>query len=250
MIRASARTRCSPGRSWVMYSSVPRVSKPGNSGGGRRLPVASNHSEDGPGRMRMPWRGHRVVVGDALGVVPHPVAVDDVVRRRFGDADFGPSTCAGTPESSCSGTRPIRGGQFLADQPCFPPIPPLATITASGPELEVAHGVPGRRDAAGGIGGSSTVPRTPMTAPFSTISSSTRCRWTNSTLGCAARPVARRCRRSPSCRCRGDVETGHRVAVPAGVVAAPFAPADEGEDLQPALRRRSQLRSSPAAKST
>ncbi len=41
----------------MMCASVPSVSKPGNSGTGSRVPVASSHSEDGPGRMRMPWSG-------------------------------------------------------------------------------------------------------------------------------------------------------------------------------------------------
>ncbi len=40
---------------FMMCSSVPRVSKPGNSGTGSRLPRASSHTDDGPGRMRMPW---------------------------------------------------------------------------------------------------------------------------------------------------------------------------------------------------
>ncbi len=34
--------------------SVPSVSNPGNSGTGRRLPVASNQRLEGPGRMRIP----------------------------------------------------------------------------------------------------------------------------------------------------------------------------------------------------
>ena len=45
--------------SWPVFircSSVPSVSKPGNSGTGRRRPVASSHSGEGPGRMRIPWR--------------------------------------------------------------------------------------------------------------------------------------------------------------------------------------------------
>lgn len=41
----------------MMYCSCPSVSEPGNSGAGSRVPVASNHIDDGPGRMRMPWRG-------------------------------------------------------------------------------------------------------------------------------------------------------------------------------------------------
>ena len=39
-----------------MYSSVPSVSKPGKSGGGKRLPVASSQTEEGPGMIRIPWR--------------------------------------------------------------------------------------------------------------------------------------------------------------------------------------------------
>jgi hypothetical protein len=38
-----------------MCVSVPSVSKPGNSGTGRRFPLASNHIDDGPGRIRIPW---------------------------------------------------------------------------------------------------------------------------------------------------------------------------------------------------
>ena len=40
-----------------MCSSVASVSKPGHSGAGRRWPSASNHSDDGPGRIRMPCSG-------------------------------------------------------------------------------------------------------------------------------------------------------------------------------------------------
>ena len=36
------------------WASVPSVSKPGNSGTGRRLPVASSQIDEGPGRIRMP----------------------------------------------------------------------------------------------------------------------------------------------------------------------------------------------------
>ncbi|SHT16910.1 Uncharacterised protein [Mycobacteroides abscessus subsp. abscessus] len=40
-----------------MCSSVPRVSNPGNNGAGIRDPLASNQSEEGPGKMRIPWPG-------------------------------------------------------------------------------------------------------------------------------------------------------------------------------------------------
>jgi hypothetical protein len=39
----------------MMCASVPSVSKPGHSGTGRRLPVASSQSDDGPGMIRIPW---------------------------------------------------------------------------------------------------------------------------------------------------------------------------------------------------
>ena len=39
----------------MMCASVPSVSKPGNSGAGSRRPIASNHSDEGPGMMRIPW---------------------------------------------------------------------------------------------------------------------------------------------------------------------------------------------------
>ena len=45
----------------MMYCSWPSVSEPGNSGDGNRLPLASNHIGEGPGKMRMPCRGQ---IGD------------------------------------------------------------------------------------------------------------------------------------------------------------------------------------------
>ena len=47
-------------KSWpprVIVPSVPNESKPGKFGTGRRLPVASSHSDDGPGMIRMAWLG-------------------------------------------------------------------------------------------------------------------------------------------------------------------------------------------------
>ena len=37
--------------------SVPSVSKPGSPGSGRRVPEPSSHSDDGPGRIRIPCSG-------------------------------------------------------------------------------------------------------------------------------------------------------------------------------------------------
>ena len=40
-----------------MWASVPSVSKPGYSGPGSRRPRASNHSDEGPGMIRVACRG-------------------------------------------------------------------------------------------------------------------------------------------------------------------------------------------------
>ncbi len=39
-----------------MAPSVPRVSKPGKFGAGNRWPRASNHIDEGPGKILMPCR--------------------------------------------------------------------------------------------------------------------------------------------------------------------------------------------------
>ncbi len=117
----------------MMCSSVPSVSKPGKQrrrAGARR--VASSHSDDGPGRMRMPWpRPDRVPVVDALGVVPHPVAVDQA--RAGGLADrraSGRRRGRGRRRSSASAACPSRSGQFWRTRSWLPPMPPEVTITA------------------------------------------------------------------------------------------------------------------------
>ena len=53
-VRTNQEWSCPVARRWA---SVPRVSKPGKSGAGNRRPTASNHIDEGPGRMRMPWPG-------------------------------------------------------------------------------------------------------------------------------------------------------------------------------------------------
>ena len=153
-----------------------------------------------------------------------------------------PSTWAGTPLSSWLGhpAHPLR--PVLAHQVV------VAADAAAGDDHRLTRETRTRRRRfattprpRGALDGSSTAPRTPVTAPSSTISSSTRCR-------CAKRHL-RRCRaagarRSSTMRgpgAPGDVEPRHRVAVSACVVAAALGPADQREDLQPALPQPAAL---------
>ena len=91
---------------------------PASSGAGSRLPVASNHSDDGPGSMRMPWsRPDRRPVLDALGVVPHPVAVDQPRAGRLGDADHQPVDMFGhAADHACRRPCPAAPGPVPAHQ--------------------------------------------------------------------------------------------------------------------------------------
>src|SRR3954468_3243411 len=92
-----------------------------------------------------------------------------------------PSTCAGTPESSRFGAGPRRAGQFLRTSSWLPPMPPEVTTTAC---AVISNGSTSTRELASPRAtslGSSTCPRTPVTAPSVTTRSSTRCRnrsWT------------------------------------------------------------------------
>jgi hypothetical protein len=94
-----------------------------------------------------------------------------------------PSTWAGTPQSSCSGTRPIRFGQFARTMSWLPPIPPLVTITAEARNSNCPIDFRDDDTPRGSVEGSKTVPRTPVTASRSMISSSTWCRCAKRTFG-------------------------------------------------------------------
>jgi hypothetical protein len=88
-------------------------------------------------------------------------------------ASIRPSTDAGTPLSISAGAEPIPVGQFARTSSWFPPIPPLATMTAgarTSKEPIVSRLLAAPRSASSGA---STEPCTPTTAPFSTSREST-----------------------------------------------------------------------------
>ena len=119
-------------------------------------------------------------------------------------------------------------------------MPPLATITAGARNSNSPTVFRDDATPRAAVDGSSTAPRTPITAPSSTISSSTRWRCANRTFALPQQPAREDVddrRPGPP----GDVEPRHRVAVSACVVAAALGPADEGEGLQPALAQPAAL---------
>ncbi len=151
-----------------------------------------------------------------------------------------PSTCAGTPLSSCSGTRPIRLGQFCRTRSWFPPMPPLATITA---DARNSNSPTAFRDDChtarrsrrlqhraahpdhGAVLDDQLVDAMAMREPHLRVTQQ------------PAREDVDDRRAGPP----GDVEARHRIAMAACVVAAALGPADDGEGLQPAFAQPAAL---------
>ena len=153
---------------------------PGTAAPAAACPVASSHSDDGPGQDPDAVVGpDRVVVGDALGVVPHPVAVDDAGAGGLGDAEHPAVDVRGhAGEHAAAAPGRAAPASSARTRSWLPPMPPEVTITACARELEVADRRRGscatpRADARWAR---APRPRTPVTAPSVTISSSTRCR--------------------------------------------------------------------------
>ena len=98
----------------------------------------------------------------ALGVVPHPVGVDDVPAGGLRDLEHPPVDVVGDARrSSSSAASPSRSGQLARTSSWLPPMPPEVTITAG------ARARTRRRPRASSAAprraplGSSTSPRTP-----------------------------------------------------------------------------------------
>ena len=197
---------------------------------------------------------------DALGVVPHPVAVDDAGRRRASAMpSIRPSTCAGTPDSMRCGRRAQPRRPVAArTRSWLPPMPPEVTIDGLRAELEVADRVraswPRRAPHVAGLehGAAHAVDR---------AVGRRRARRPGAGTRSSTRPARGRLAHAPDERlddagagAPGDVEARHRVAVPVGEVAAALGPADDREPAaRPARaarrasrRRRSRRRPRPS----
>ena len=244
----------------TMCSSVPRVSKPGNSGTGRRLPVASSQRRRRAGQdADAVARPHRRVVLDALDVVPHAVAVDEARAGLLADAEHPPVDVRGN-----AGEHVLRRGA----QPLRPVLAHEVVVAAdaaardddrAGAELEVADHVAVARGAARCVivgAGSRRARRRPRRSRRSARRPGAGRRSVDeAALDADRAPSAMNGSRMPGPVPHDDVEARHRVAVARRGVAAALGPADDGEELhahaaQPVallVRRRSAGRPRPTA---
>ena len=137
----------------------------------------------------------------------------------------------------CRGGVPSRSGQLARTSSWLAPIPPEVTSTTGASSANSPTAVrelfcPRRASL-----GSSSSPRTPVTAPPPTVRASTLWRKRSSTRPRArASPTRRRNGSStPGAGAPGEVEARHGVAVPGGEVAAALGPADVGHELDALL---------------
>ena len=125
---------CSP--DCRMRLRVESVSKPGRQGASIRSPCASNHMDEGPGRMRMPWFGQ---IGSQFctpfAVVPHAVFVDEPCP--------GVALCDGVhlavdvvghaaDHVARRGAEPVNGPVLRRTRSWLAPMPPVVRMTAIG----------------------------------------------------------------------------------------------------------------------
>ena len=202
----------------------------------------------------MPCAGpDRRVVGDALGVVPHPVAVDHPAAGPLGDAEHPPVDVEpGTPESIRRARRRAAPGQFRRTRSWLPPMPPEVTMTACAAELEVADHRPrsSARPRPTSLG-SRTSPRDPGRPRRRRRSArSTRCRNRSSTRprATARRPAARTARARPGPVPQVMWKRGTELPCPLALVAAALGPAarpGRADALRLAARRASRPRRTP-----
>ena len=180
----------------------------------------------------------RVPVADALGVVPHPVAVDELAAGRLGDPEHAPVDVGrDAGDHVASAARRAARASCARTRSWLPPMPPDVTITACARSSNSPTTASRLRLAARATpSASSTVAahagRRRRRRP---TSSSTRWRKRRSTSPRAAASRTRRTNGSttPGPGAPGDVEARDRVAVPVGAVAAALGPADDREEPQP-----------------
>ena len=209
------------------------MSKPGNSGAGRRCPVASSQSDDGPGRMRMPCAAQTgSQLRDALGVVPHPVAVDQPGAGLLGDAEHPPVDVRGNARQQGRRRRAQRCRPLGAHEVVVAADAAARDDDGRGAQLEVADDLAGARRAASAPRrrqhGSAHADHGPA-LDDQVVDSVPVQRGDESGLHAGADPVDERLEDAGP-GAPDDVEPGHRVAVPDRGVAAALGPADDGEE--------------------
>ena len=177
----------------------------------------------------------RFPVLNALGVVPHPVRIDDAPARPAGDPQHPPVNVLRHPRDH------VRGGRAEPDRP----VPPDQIVVGADPargdqdhrsvQFELPYLGTGAASAPGRGAGLQDRPAYSVHAaagggqivdavPEPELDAAGRCRGPDPSFEGRhhAWPGA-----------PGDVEAGHRVAVPVGQVAAALGPADHREPAHP-----------------
>ena len=187
----------------------------------------------------MPWSGQ---IGsqlcDALGVVPHPVGVDDPAAGGLGDAEHPAVDVRRHPgDHRAAAASPSRSGQVARTRSWLPPMPPRVTTTAWRPQLELARPRSGGWAAAPGGRWARAPPRArrrrrrrrpsarrPGAGSANPTSPARRARGTRRSNGASTPgPV-------PQVRWKRGTELPWPVGAP---VAAALGPADHGKNRRP-----------------
>ncbi len=174
----------------------------------------------------------RVPVPHALGVVPHPVAVDQACARLGADVQHPPVDVGGHAGDHLGGRGAQAFGPVAADDVVVAPDASGGDDHGPGGECELADGVAVGGDAAGrAVLGEDGAPDAARRAALhdQVVDAVTVVE--------GEQPVARGLLRVPHERfddpgagAPGDVEARHRVAVPAGPEVAALGPADGGQE--------------------
>ena len=186
-----------------------------------------------PDAVVLPDRGP---VAQALGVVPHPVGVDDLAAGRLGDL-LHPAVDVGRH----AGQHPLRRRSEAVDRP----LPAHLRVVAADPARGHDHGLRvvrelgdlvavGRPAAVGAVGGQHRAADTGHHAVGhdEVVHPVPEPERDQPALGRLAHPALER-RDHPGAGAPGEVEPRHRVAVPARPAVAALGPADHGEDPHP-----------------
>src|SRR5699024_6948098 len=176
-----------------------------------------------------------VPVLDALGVVPHAVAVDDVATTFFGDAEHAPVHVRGHTREHVLRRRAQTLGPVLPDQVVVATDPTGSDDHCLRAELELTDRVAATGqttlDVAGGQDRAAyTLHRAGGDHEF--VDPVPKTQIDRAAFGRRTHPTLERLDQTRA-GTPGDVEARHGVAVPVGQVTAAFGPADHGKDLQP-----------------
>ena len=217
----------------------PREERHGQAGAGRIQPEARGARQDADA-VALP---HRREVGDALDVVPHPVAVDEVGAGLVGDAEHAPVDVRG------NAAEHVRRSRAHVRRPQLAHEVVVAADAAAGDDGRVGGELEGSGDvavagfsAAGGVGGEDGAarPGDGSVGDGEGIHAVAEEQGDEPVGDTLAHDLLERLDNAGA-GAPGDVEARHRVAVAVGGVAPALCPADNGKESHAALAQPGAL---------